>query len=112
VPINPAHVQARDPRFADQRWLLDAVIRLIGPDWDQGRLEYYSAPCSPDHRGPFLALRNSITKFDDFTREFAKLARHFELRGKGNIAAGHDVSASDGPVRRGHRLRRRAVADL
>jgi dienelactone hydrolase len=95
VPINPADVLARDPRFVDQRWLLDAVIRLIGPDWDQGRLEYYSAPCSPDHRAPFLALRGTITKFDDFSREFVKIARHFELRGKRNIAEGHDVSASD-----------------
>ena len=95
MPVNPFSVQQRDTRFADQRWLLDAVIKLIGPDWDQGRLEYYAGPCSPDHRAAFLALGNSIGKFDDFTRELVKLARHFELRGQAQLTAGHERSASD-----------------
>lgn len=95
MPINPFSVQARDARFSDQRWLLDLVIQLVGPEWDQGRLSYYSGPCSPDHRAPFMALRNSIKKFDDFSREFVKLARHFELRGRGQLAAGHDRSGAD-----------------
>lgn len=95
MPVNPFSVQERDARFADQRWLLDAVIQLVGPDWDQGRLEYYAGPCSPDHKAAFLALRGSIKKFDDFTREFVKVARHFELRGRGQVSAGHDRSASD-----------------
>jgi cephalosporin-C deacetylase-like acetyl esterase len=95
MPVNPFAVSERDARFADQRWLLDLVIELAGPDWDQGRLEYYALPCSPDHKAAFLGLRGSIKKFDDFTREFVKVARHFELRGKGQIAQGHDRSASD-----------------
>lgn len=95
MPINPLVVQGRDARFADQRWLLDLVIELAGPDWDQGRLEYYAGPCSPDHKAAFLGLRGSIKKFDDFTRELVKVARHYELRGQGQIAAGHDRSAAD-----------------
>lgn len=95
MPINPFSVQERDPRFADQRWLLDLVIDVVGPDWDQGRLEYYASPCSPDHKAAFLALRGSIRKFDDFTREFARVGRHFELRGKAQIKAGHNRSAAD-----------------
>ncbi|MBV9919749.1 MAG: alpha/beta hydrolase [Pseudonocardia sp.] len=95
MPVNPFTVQERDARFADQRWLLDLVIELVGPDWDQGRLEYYAAPCSADNKAAFLALRGSIKKFDDFTREFVKLARHFELRGKAQLDAGHARSAAD-----------------
>ncbi len=95
MAVNPFAVQERDARFTDQRWLLDLVIELAGPEWDQGRLEYYAAPCSPDHRADFLGLRGSIRKFDDFTREFVKVARHFELRGKGQLAQGHGRSASD-----------------
>lgn len=41
-----------------------------------------------------MALSDSIKKFDDFSREFVKLARHFELRGRGQIAAGHDRSGA------------------
>lgn len=95
MPINPYSVQARDTRFADQRWLLDTVIDVVGPEWDQGRLQYYAGPCSPDHKGAFLALRGSIRKFDDFSREVVKVARHFELRGKKQLDDGHPVSASD-----------------
>ena len=95
MPINPSSVLERDARFADQRWLLDTVIDVVGPEWDQGRLHYYAGPCSPDHQAAFLALRGSIRKFDDFSRELVKVARHFELRGLEQRVAGHSVSAAD-----------------
>jgi len=31
-------------RWQEQRWLLDAVIRTIGMEWDQARLAYMGAP--------------------------------------------------------------------
>ena len=95
MPVNPHDVLARDPRFADQRWLLDCVIQTVGPGWDQGRLQYFSAPCGPDQRSAFLSLNNTIKKFDDFTREFVRIAQHFESRGLALAADGHDVSAGD-----------------
>ncbi len=95
MPINPRDVLARDSRFTDQRWLLDAVIQTVGPGWDQGRLEYYSAPCGPEQRAAFLALRSTISKFDDFSREFIRVARFFEGRGHSHIEQGHDVSARE-----------------
>ncbi len=95
MPINPFNTQQRSTRFTDQRWLLDVVIDLVGPEWDQGRLEYLAAPCSPWHRGMFMALASSIRKFDDFSREMARTARHVELRGHAQLAAGHGVSAGD-----------------
>lgn len=95
MPVNPHALAQRDPRFADQRWLLDAIIELVGPEWDQDRLHYLSAPVSADHKGAILGLRNSIRKLDDFTREMVTLARHFELRGEAQYRAGHAASASD-----------------
>ncbi|QMU67346.1 S9 family peptidase [Streptacidiphilus sp. P02-A3a] len=95
MPVNPHALAQRDPRFADQRWLLDLAIELMGPEWDQDRLHYLSAPVSADHTGAILGLRESIRKFDDFTREMATLARHFELRGDAQRRAGHVVSAAD-----------------
>ncbi|KWV34058.1 alpha/beta hydrolase family protein [Micromonospora rifamycinica] len=95
MPVNPHALAQRDPRFADQRWLLDLVIELLGPEWDQDRLHYLSAPVSADHRGAFLGLRHSIRKLDDFTREMVRLAHHFERRGDRQRQSGHAVSAGD-----------------
>jgi dienelactone hydrolase len=95
MPMNPFAVQQRSQRFADQRWLLDQVIRLGGPEWDQGRLHYLSAPVLADNRDAILGLARSIRKFDDFAREMTKLARHFELRGRAQAAAGRGLSAGD-----------------
>jgi cephalosporin-C deacetylase-like acetyl esterase len=95
MPVNPQALAQRDPRFADQRWLLDLLIELLGPEWDQDRLHYLSAPVSADHKEAILGLRHSIRKLDDFTREMVKLARHFEQRGDGQRRGGHPVSAGD-----------------
>src|SRR5262245_24669032 len=95
MPVNPHALAHRDPRFADQRWLLDLVIEQFGPEWDQDRLHYLSAPVSTDHKGAVLGLQHSIRKLDDFTREFVKLAHHFERRGDGQRRAGHAISAGD-----------------
>jgi cephalosporin-C deacetylase-like acetyl esterase len=95
MPVNPHALSQRDPRFADQRWLLDLIIELLGPEWDQDRLHYLSAPVSADHKGAILGLRNSIRKLDDFTREMTTLARHFERRGDAQRQAGHLISAGD-----------------
>ena len=35
--MTPA-VERKLARWQDQRWLLDAVINTVGPEWDQGRL--------------------------------------------------------------------------
>lgn len=95
MPTVPFSAGYDDPRFTDQRWLLDMVIDLYGPNWDQGRLGYYAAPCSPDHKAAILGLQGKIKKLDDFTREFVKVARFFELRGKNHVAEGRSRSASD-----------------
>ncbi len=79
MPITSYDLQRRVARFRDQRWLLDAVIKLIGPEWDQNRLHYLSAPMSPDYRAPVLGLQALVKRFDDIAPQFAAVARRFEL---------------------------------
>jgi hypothetical protein len=55
VPSQPADVIRRSSRWAGQRWLLDAVIGLVGPEWDQGRVAYYAAACGQDSQVDFSA---------------------------------------------------------
>ena len=38
------NVDTRMKRWMGQRWLLDAVIRTVGLEWDQARLAYMAAP--------------------------------------------------------------------
>ena len=33
-----ARMENRTKRWREQRWLLDSVIKTVGPEWDQGRL--------------------------------------------------------------------------
>ena len=47
MPITPYDLQGRVPRFRDQHWLLDAVIKLIGPEFDQSRLHYSKRAYEP-----------------------------------------------------------------
>jgi dienelactone hydrolase len=95
VPTQPIDIIRRSPRWAAQRWLLDAVVDLVGPEWDQGRIGYYAAACGPDCQGDFGALRARIHKYDDLAREFSKAARRRELRARERAATGHPASARE-----------------
>jgi dienelactone hydrolase len=95
MPTQPIEVLRRSHRSAAQRWLLDAVIELIGPEWDQGRIGYYAAACGPDCQGDFAALRTRIRKYDDLSREFSKAARRRELRAGERAATGHPAGARE-----------------
>ncbi len=95
MPITSYDLQRRVGRFRDQRWLLDAVIKLIGPEFDQSRLHYLSAPMSPDHQGAVMGLQALVKRWDDIAPEFAKVARRFELQGRAALQQGHEVTAAD-----------------
>ena len=96
MPTVPFATQARVKRFREQRWLLDKIIELAGPEFDQSRLHYYAAPMSPDWAGPVMGLKAQIKRWDDIAREFACLARRFELQATAAERQGHQVTASDG----------------
>ncbi len=74
MPANQAAVEQRMKRWQEQRWLLDAVIRTVGPDWDQGRLAGLLRACGPTAAADVAAARGRIRKFDDMSREFARVA--------------------------------------
>jgi hypothetical protein len=95
MPTTLYTLQRRVDRFRDQLWLIDKVIETVGPEFDQPRLQYYSAPMSPDHRGPVMGLEAMIHRWDDLTREFERLARRYELQAGASLAQGHEVTAGD-----------------
>ena len=95
MPTTSYDLQRRVPRFRDQRWLLDAVVNLLGPEFDQSRLHYLSGPMSPDFQGPVMGLQHLVHRWEDISREFSGLARRFELQAKSASAHGHLTTASD-----------------
>jgi alpha-beta hydrolase superfamily lysophospholipase len=95
VPSQPVDVIKRSSRWAGQRWLLDAVIGLVGPEWDQGRVAYYAAACGQDSQVDFTAVRPRIRKYDDLAREFSKAARRREVLARDAVHRGHRASARE-----------------
>jgi fermentation-respiration switch protein FrsA (DUF1100 family) len=65
-------VERKLARWQDQRWLLDAVIAALGPEWDQGRLGGLAN--IPGGAADAAGLRARIHKFNDISREFTRAA--------------------------------------
>ena len=55
-------VDTRMKRWEQQRWILDAVIRTVGVEWDQHRIGYMSAPAAPQSVPEFRATAARIRK--------------------------------------------------
>jgi dienelactone hydrolase len=85
----------RTHRMQVQRWLLDATIRQLGVDWDQGRSRYTMYPAGLDAEPDFQRIRERIRKFDDIHREFAVAGRRRESLGEAAEAAGRTVEARE-----------------
>lgn len=79
-------------RFAEQRWLLDAVIQTVGLEWDQGRIGYSMAPCGVLAAPDFERVRSRVKKFDDIAREFAEVGVARIRRAEAARQAGHEAS--------------------
>ena len=94
MPTMPLDVTRRVKRFSEQRWLLDTIISLMGPDWDQGRLGYMAGACGHDSQGDFVGLRQLIKTFNDMTRELMKAARRRERRAEAELKLGHVCEVS------------------
>jgi pimeloyl-ACP methyl ester carboxylesterase len=67
-------------RWQEQRWLLDAVIRTVGIEWDQHRIGYMSAPGGAEAGPEFRAAAARIKRVADFEREFSAAARRREAK--------------------------------
>jgi fermentation-respiration switch protein FrsA (DUF1100 family) len=82
-------------RWQSQRWLLDAVIRTVGVEWDQPRLAYMGAPAGPEGLAEMRMVGARIRRAADFDREFANAARRREARAKAYADAGRTVGARE-----------------
>lgn len=89
----PSGWPAPTRRLATQRWLVDAVIRQVGVDWDQGRTRYIGNAGGTDAEVDFGQARERIAKLADIERVFATLGMRRERLADAAIAAGHDVTA-------------------
>jgi alpha-beta hydrolase superfamily lysophospholipase len=67
-------------RFAEQRWILDNVIRANGIDWDQPRLPALAAALGPEATADVAAIRQRVQKFADIAPAFEAVARRREAR--------------------------------
>lgn len=95
MPANQAAVEQRMKRWQEQRWLLDAVVLTVGPDWDQGRLTGLSRACGPAATPDVASARSRIRKFDDMSREFARVAVRRERIARAEEEQGHPVAARE-----------------
>src|SRR5579884_130315 len=85
----------RTRRWQEQRWLIDNIIRTVGPDWDQARTSYLSAPCGPEGAVDFQLIRQRIRKFADFAPVFEAAARRREEQARAAEEAGQTVTARE-----------------
>ncbi|MCW2636823.1 MAG: hypothetical protein JWQ99_3190 [Blastococcus sp.] len=89
-----AYVTTR--RFREQRWLLDAAVRTIGVDWDQGRTRSALSACGGlDAQADFQRVRDRVKKFTDIHREFASAAERRERLAEQARSRGHLVEARE-----------------
>jgi len=95
MPSVPYARQAKVGRFRDQRWLLDSVIRTLGPEFDQSRLHYLGAPMGADWMGAVLGLESQVKRWDDIAPMFARTARRFELQANAAERQGRTITAGD-----------------
>ncbi len=95
MSMMPPSIESRVKRYAEQRWLLDCIVRTVGIEWDQNRIGYTSAPAGPEATADFMAVRNRVQKFSDIPREFARAARRRETLGRRYEEDGHTVSARE-----------------
>jgi dienelactone hydrolase len=75
-----------------QRWLLDAAIRTLGVDWDQGRTRYLAQACPTEAQADFGRVRDRVRTFAAIDREFAAAARRREAMADQAHREGRPVS--------------------
>ena len=82
-------MENRTKRWREQRWLLDTVLKTIGPEWDQGRLSGKGSRGGPQGLASFRRAGARMKKFDDIGPEFGRegrrrenIARQFEDQGR------------------------------
>lgn len=90
-----AATEQRVARWTAQRWIVDAVVNLIGVEWDQPRIAYTAAAGGTDAFVDFRLAAARIKKIADIDREFARAAERREARAKQYEEEGRTVAARE-----------------
>jgi dienelactone hydrolase len=80
-------------RMREQEWLYDRLIRFGGPDFYWPMTEEVLGAVGMDGAGDIKAVRGSIRKFVDITREMRRIAGKREAMAREAEALGHRVTA-------------------
>ena len=84
---------AHTKRMREQEWLYDRLIRFGGPDFYWPMTEEVLCAVGMDGSGDIKAVRNSIRKFVDITREMRRIAMKREALAREAEVLGHRVTA-------------------
>jgi len=80
-------------RMREQEWLYDRLIRFGGPDFYWPMTEEVLGAVGMDGSGDIKAVRGSIKKFVDITREMRRIAAKREALARDAEGLGHRVTA-------------------
>jgi dienelactone hydrolase len=80
-------------RMREQEWLYDRLIRFGGPDFYWPMTEEVLCAVGMDGSGDIKAVRGSIKKFADITREMRRIAEKREALAREAESSGHRVTA-------------------
>ncbi len=80
-------------RMREQEWLYDRLIRSGGPDFYWPMTEECLSAVGMDGSGDIRAVRGSIRRFLDITREMRRIGEKREAMAREAEAAGHRITA-------------------
>jgi dipeptidyl aminopeptidase/acylaminoacyl peptidase len=86
-----SHARAR--RMRDEQWMFDRLIRSNGPDFYWPMTEETLCTVGMDGSGDIRAVRASVKKFVEITREMTRIAGKREAMARAAEADGHLVTA-------------------
>src|SRR5690242_15829552 len=93
VALAHADDASTTPRFTEQRWTLDNILRANGIDWDQPRSIYLSAPCGVEANADFAAIRARVQKMADIGPAFEATAKRREAKAREAETEGNLITA-------------------
>jgi dienelactone hydrolase len=86
---------ARARRMREQEWLYDRLIRANGPDFYWPMTEETLCTVGMDGAGDIRAVRNSVKRFVEITREMKRIAEKRENMAEKAERDGHLLTAAD-----------------
>ncbi len=88
-------MENRTRRWREQGWLLDSVIKTVGPEWDQGRLGSKGGRAGSAGLSAFRRAGARMRKFDDIGPQFGREGMRMEGIARDYEDQGRPVSAAE-----------------